>query len=272
MPTVSELLKTASRHVDRYDARVLLAHLLNCRKESFIAHPNRQVNNETASQFLDQINRVALGYPVPYLTQQQGFWSRQFYVTPDVLIPRPDTETVIEKILEITRWRPTLSILDLGTGSGCIAITLALEVPQASVTATDASQSALEVARENATRLKAEHIDFRLGSWYEPIGKQTFDIIVSNPPYIVPNDPHLPALRYEPQSALNDGVDGLSHIRTIVTQAPAHINPDGWLLLEHGYDQGKQVRELLRTSHFIEVDTIKDYGGNERITFGHIPA
>jgi len=269
MPSVAELLRTAAGRVARPDARILLSSVLGVPKESFIAHPEREVAEADAKRFLSMIDKAAQGYPIPYLTGLQAFWCRDFLVTPAVLIPRPDTETVVETALSLVKTIQRPRILELGTGSGCIAVTLALERTDATVQATDVSSEALKIAEQNARRLDAPEIAFSLGSWFDAIPRDVvFDLIVSNPPYIEPDDEHLVALRYEPIGALTDGVDGLSDIRAIATGSLQHLAPGGFLVLEHGYDQGAAVREILLAAGFSACRTIRDLGGNERCTVG----
>ena len=268
MTTIGELLRQGFARIDRYDARLLLCHVLECTKESLITKQNCVVDPESVDRYLQAIEQAADGYPVPYILGYHGFWNRSFHVTPDVLIPRPDTETLVENVLSLLDDSAAPRILEMGVGSGCIAVTLALELPDAHVVATDISEKALVVAQANARRLGADNITFLCGSWYEPV-EDLFDIIVSNPPYIEPDDEHLPALRYEPLGALTDGVDGLSDIRTIAHGAAEHLRPGGYLVVEHGYDQGEAVRAIFESNAFQGVRTVKDLGQNDRITIGH---
>ena len=273
MSTVAELLRAASGRVARTDARILLSSVLDAPKESFIAHPEREVSDADERRFLSILEKAAAGCPIPYLTGLQAFWSRDFLVTSAVLIPRPDTETVVETALSLMGSVPNPRILELGTGSGCIAVTIALERPDATVHATDASPEALAVAKQNAERLDAARIRFSLGNWLEAVPADAlYDLIVSNPPYIEPGDEHLEALKYEPIDALTDGVDGLSDIREIASNARSHLTPGGYLVLEHGYDQGEAVRSILQACGFASCRTVRDLGGNERCTVGQNPA
>lgn len=269
MATIGELLRQGFAQIDRYEARLLLTHVLQCTKETLITKQDCVVDPESSDRYLQAVQQVAAGYPVPYILGYQGFWGRDFLVTPDVLIPRPDTETLIENVLNLLADKKSPRILEMGVGSGCIAVTLALERPDARVTATDVSARALDVARNNARRLGADNVTFDCGSWYEPV-RGVFDLIVSNPPYIEPDDEHLPALRYEPIGALTDGVDGLSDIRTIVAGAFAHLHSDGHLAIEHGYNQGRAIRSIFEHHGFHEVHTVKDLGQNERVTIGRL--
>lgn len=264
--TIRAALQSGAVQIGRLEAMILLAHVLGKSKEFLIAHDDEALATDAKLRFDMLVSLRAAGTPIPYITGHQEFFSRDFLVTDAVLIPRPDTEVLIEQALLVAPRQPR--VIDLGTGSGCIAATLALELPQACVTATDKSEAALAIAKENARRLGAK-IDFRLGSWWESVGaEERFDLIVSNPPYIRPDDEHLAALGNEPSSALVGGEDGLACLRDIVAGAMAHLTPNGWLLLEHGFDQGEAVRSLLCDAGFAAVRTKKDYGGNDRVTMG----
>lgn len=269
MRTVNELLRWSFERLDRYEARLLLMHVSGLSKTELITKQTATLPPEQEQRFVDAVHQAADGYPIPYILGYHGFWGRDFRVTPDVLIPRPDTETLVEHALECVRGIERPAILELGVGSGCIAVTLALETPGARVVAGDISEGALAVARGNAQTLGADNVSFVHGSWFEPV-EGTFDLIVSNPPYIDPNDEHLPALRHEPLGALTDGVDGLSDIRQIVQGARQHLKPNGWLIIEHGYDQGEAVRRLFEEAGFSAVRTVKDLGENDRITLGRL--
>lgn len=272
MATIKEVLFAVARRIDRFEARLLLAHLLQCRREYFITHDNDELSDEVLTRYEALIARREAGEPVPYIIGEQEFFSRPFHVREGVLIPRPDTETLIETVLaEIDRCQAK-TLLDMGTGSGCIAITLALENPSLCVSASDFSEKALKVAQENAKTLGAD-IKFYHGSWYEALSADMrFDMIVSNPPYIHPQDEHLAALQYEPITALTDGVDGLKDLRAIVTGAPNHLTSQGFLAMEHGWDQGQAVRNLFDPEIWCDVKTIKDLGDNDRVTMGRLKA
>lgn len=264
--TIAEHLAAAALQIGRFEAHVLLAHVLGKSREYLIAHDDEVLPPEQATAFELVVSMRLAGTPVPYLTGRQEFFGRWFKVDDSVLIPRPDTEVLIEQTLLVAGKTP--SILDLGTGSGCIAVTLALELPGARVTATDKSPEALAVCRANARALGAD-VRTLEGVWFDALPEgETFEIIVSNPPYIHPQDEHLLALEFEPVSALTDGVDGLEDLRRIIKGAMSRLTPGGWILLEHGFDQGPAVRELLETADFAGVRTKKDYGGNDRVTMG----
>ena len=225
------------------------------------------------------VARRSLGHPVAYLLGTREFYSRDFAVSPDVLIPRPETETLVEAALErvAAGCRPReggdpVSILDLGTGSGAIAITLACELSHADVTATDCSAAALQVAKANAAA-HAARVDFALGEWYAPVAGRRFDLIVSNPPYVAARDPHLAEgdLRFEPRGALTDeSADGLDSLRAIVAGAAAHLNPGGWLLVEHGHDQAGGVAALMAQAGCAERLSIPDLAGIARVAGARI--
>lgn len=264
--TIRAALSDAAPKIGRFEACVLLAHVLGSTREHLIAHDEQELTEQQRMTFDLFVNSRLAGMPVPYLTGRQEFYGRYFAVSEHVLIPRPDTEVIVEQALIVAPKAP--SVLDLGTGSGCIALTLAKECPGARVTATDVSEEALSVARANAKALGAQ-ADFRLGSWWSPVKDgETFDVIVSNPPYIRAGDEHLGALSFEPQAALTDGGDGLSCLREIISGAMAHLSKGGWLLTEHGYDQGEAAAEMFRSAGFAAVHTVKDYGGNDRVTLG----
>lgn len=271
MTTVQELLRLNHGGVSRSEARLLLAHRLGVRPEALIMHPEKTVENACVLAFCQDLEKAEAGYPIPYLTGLQAFWGRDFVVTPAVLIPRPDTETLVEAALH-TIADKALTVLELGTGSGCIAVTLALEKPKTTVVATDISEEALTVARENARRLQADNLTFRAGEWFGAVEPgEKFDLIVSNPPYIAEGDRHLPALRWEPVTALTAGVDGLDDIRRIAAEALFHLRDNGVLAFEHGYDQGAAVRNILQQLGYRSIVTLRDLGDNDRVTQGFVP-
>ncbi len=269
--SLGEALARAAARIDRVDARVLLREASGATAAQLVAFPERALSPDAARCFLDWLARREQGEPVAHILGQREFYGRMFRVAPATLIPRPDTELLVELALHQLQRRARPAILDLGTGSGAIAISLALERPDAELSAVDFSPAALEVAQNNALALGARVI-FRLGSWFAPTAEQRFDCIVSNPPYIAENDPHLAQgdLRFEPITALAAGPDGLDDIRHIVMQAPRHLHPEGWLLLEHGYDQAPAVRSLLEASGFKGVSSWRDLAGIERVSGGHL--
>jgi release factor glutamine methyltransferase len=275
MLTLKAALEEATATIGRTDAQVLLAHVLGVDRAHLVANPMR-VLTETQDARMDMLAaHRALGQPVAYLTGRREFYGRMFAVGPDVLIPRPETETLVDAALERLESLPGDEVLDLGTGSGALAVTLACERPGARLTATDASDAALEVASANASALGcAARLSLVQGAWYGPVASRRFDLIVSNPPYVAADDPHLTQgdLRFEPRSALTDGSgDGLDSIRAIVAGAPRHLNPGGWLLLEHGYDQAEAVAALLRRAGLVETVSLPDLAGIPRVAGGKMP-
>lgn len=268
MRTVGDLLKEASREIDRSEALLLLAKTLQCRKERLIAHPEVVVSDEDGALFLGDVSRVKKGFPTTYLLGIQSFWGRDFKVTPDVLIPRPDTETLLEVSLSLLKERKSPRILDLGTGSGILAISLALEVPEASVTALDISAKALDVARENARNLRA-NVRFLESNWFSKLNdNEFFDLIVSNPPYIHKDDKHLENLSFEPRIALTDDADGLTNYRLIIPEAFNYLSESGILAFEHGFNQGEAVRKIFDdTQLYRKAITVTDLGSRERVTY-----
>ena len=273
--TVQAALDEASAAIGRVDARVLLAHQLGVDRAWLAANPMHVLSESEDARVDLAVAQRSLGHPVAYLVGKREFYGRDFAVGPDVLIPRPETETLVEAALAVLR-RPRDDggplVLDLGTGSGAIAATLACECPQLRVVATDASAAALELARANARALGcAERIEFLEGSWYAPLGDRRFDLVVANPPYVAAGDEHLAQgdLRFEPPRALTDGsADGLDSIRAIVAGAAAHLVEGGWLLFEHGYDQAGAVARLLAQAGFRDLVTIADLAGIPRVAGG----
>ena len=268
MRKVGDLLREASCEIDRSEALLLLAKTLRSKKERLIAHPELEVSDSDGALFFRDVSRVKEGFPTTYLLGIQSFWGRDFKVTPDVLIPRPDTETLLETSLSLLKEKKSPRILDLGTGSGILAISLALEVPEASVTALDVSTKALDVARENARNLKT-NVRFLESNWFSNLEAGTlFDLIVSNPPYIHKDDSHLENLSFEPRTALTDDADGLTNYRLIIPEAHKYLSCDGILAFEHGFDQGEAVREIFDNSRlYKKAVTVTDLGGRERVTY-----
>jgi release factor glutamine methyltransferase len=279
MPTIGEALADARAALkqaltldDReagLEARLLLGHALERPRAYLLAHGNETVAARPFEHFRTLLRRRLAAEPVAYILGQREFFGLDLEVTPDVLIPRPDTELLVESALACLPAQAPCEVLDLGTGSGALAIALAKQRPQARLTAIDRSLAALAVARRNACRLGAAHIRFVASDWFDALAPgQRFDLIVGNPPYVAEDDPHLCSLGHEPRSALVSGRDGLDAIRRIVRDAPRHLRPGGALLLEHGYDQGKACRELFRQSGFGDVETERDLAGLERVTKG----
>lgn len=273
MQRIDALLRDASARIDPADAALLLAHALGRSRGWLYAHGDEVPEPALLRRFEALLARRLGGEPVAYLTGTRGFWTFELQVTPDTLIPRPETERLVELALERLQPGAALRIADLGTGSGAIALALALERPRAQVVATDASAAALAVAQRNAVALGAGNVSFRQGSWFEPLAGERFDLVASNPPYVAQGDPHLSRgdLRFEPAAALSSGADGLGDLRTIVRDAPGHLLPGGWLLLEHGFDQGAAVRALLEDAGFGDVATARDLEDRERTSLGRWP-
>tara|TARA_B100000989_G_scaffold287517_1_gene257212 strand:+ start:930 stop:1775 length:846 start_codon:yes stop_codon:yes gene_type:complete len=255
------------------DSEVLLAHVLKKTRSYFRAWPEKVLTPNELKAFQHLIEQRKTGQPIAYLTGEREFWSRSFNVSPDVLIPRPDTELLIDIVQENFSPDQAFSILDLGTGSGIIAITLALEFKNATVTAVDISEKALSMAKKNARQHKADHIQFILSSWFKNIPKNRFDLIISNPPYISPNDQHLREgdVRFEPNSALIAQDNGLDDFKKIITKASVFLNPKGTILLEHGFQQGAIVKNLLESSGFVQIRHYQDIQGHVRATLGKKP-
>lgn len=270
LDTIAELLTHARREIDGADAEVLLASALGQGRSWLVAHAGDRVDAVVAARFHADMERRVAGEPVAYLTGLQGFWSLDLEVGPDTLIPRPETELLVECTLARIPDETPARIADLGTGSGAIALAIASERPRALVIATDTSSAALDVAKRNAARHDIAHVEFRCGDWFAPLRGERFDIIASNPPYIPQGDLHLGQgdLRFEPHAALASGADGLDAIRTIAGQARAHLTSGGWLLLEHGWDQGDAVRTLLICAGFVDVETVLDLENRDRVTAG----
>jgi len=267
------LLRAAIERIERADAEALLLHALGRDRAWLFAHGRDAVPAPVAEGFDALVARRVAGEPVAYLTGRRGFWTLDLAVTPATLIPRPETELLVELALARLDARPGRRALDLGTGSGAIALAIASERPQLEVVATDASAAALEVARGNAATHGLGNVAFRLGPWWTPLAGEQFDLVASNPPYISANDPHLAQgdLRFEPASALASGADGLDDIGLIVDGAPAHLRANGWLLLEHGWDQGAAVAALLKARGFDDVATEQDLEHRDRVTLGRWP-
>lgn len=268
--TIDLLLRQAAASIERVDAELLLAHALGRSRAWLFAHAGDAVDADAAARFLDLVARRGAGEPVAYLVGAQGFWTLALEVGPATLIPRPETELLVELALARIAPDAVARMADLGTGSGAIALAIAKERPHAAVVATDASEAALDIARRNAVRNRIANIGFRHGDWFAPLAGERFDLIASNPPYIAEGDPHLDQgdLRFEPASALSSGADGFDAIRTIIRDAPAHLRGGGWLLLEHGWEQGEAVRTLLAEAGFTDVETARDLEDRDRVTLG----
>ena len=274
MTTIKEILTEARTRLKgpeaSFDAELLLEAICAISRSRQFSHPDEQLLEDQVEQYKSALERRLSGEPLAHITGRRGFWDVDLRVTPDVLIPRSDTEILVEQALQRIPYNASWQIADLGTGSGAIAIVIARERPQCELTATDNSAAALALARENATALGVNNISFVAGSWGQPLKLRQFDVILSNPPYIRTDDPHMLGgdLPAEPIQALVSGSDGMDAIRRIIEDSATCLKPNGWLLLEHGYDQAAEVSDLLQHADFNEIFTQKDYGGNSRVTGG----
>ena len=275
MTIIASLLRAAQlpdSPTARLDAELLLAAALGKSRSYLHTWPEKIVSSESALIFADYLQRRRAGEPVAYILGQQGFWNLDLEVAPHTLIPRPDTELLVETALQLLPATPA-NVLDLGTGSGAIALALASERAAWQVTAVDRVLEAVALAERNRQRLALDNVTVLNSHWFSALADHRFDLIISNPPYIAAGDVHLAEgdVRFEPESALVAGPDGLDDIRQIVAAAPQHLNPGAWLMLEHGYDQGAPVRDLLQGAGFTQVESRKDLGAHERITLGRLP-
>jgi len=268
--SIGEAWRLARQRLDRLDARLLVEHVASCSHADLLAHPTKPLSAPQARKLDALVRRRASGEPLAYLVGSAGFYGRQFAVTADVLVPRPETELLVELALERLRNVREPAVVDLGTGAGVLAVSLKRLCPQATVVAVDLSAAALAVARLNAG-LHAARVRFVEGDWFEPLAGERFDLVVANPPYVAVTDPHLESggLPFEPRMALTDGVaggDGLDCTRVIVGGAATHLLPGGWLLVEHGHDQAAAVRQMLRHAGFSGMTTWSDLSGIDRVT------
>lgn len=258
------------------DAKVILSHLLNQSQTYLFTWPEKHIDDAVLAQFESAIAKRQTGQPVAYIIGKRDFWTLSLETSPHTLIPRPDTEVLVEKVLDWALAKqshtPTaeMTICDLGTGTGAIALALASELPTAKVTGVDFLEEAVALAKHNSKQNHIENTQFIQSNWFSAIAQQQFDIIVSNPPYIEDTSPYLVEgdVRFEPKSALTSGADGLDDIRHITKLAPSYLKDGGLLAFEHGFEQGESVRQLLSNEGFSNVQTIRDYGGNDRVTLG----
>jgi release factor glutamine methyltransferase len=274
--TVSELLErvikelSATSSSGRLDAELLLAHVLDCPRSFMRSHSEETVAPAATARIHELMARRRAGEPVAYITGERDFWSLELELDASVLIPRPETELLVEVALEVLPVEAHSRVLELGTGSGAIALAIACERPNVRVTATDNATPALAVACQNAERLEISNVSFLAGSWYDPVGAMHFDLIVSNPPYVAADDPALSTgdLRFEPKAALTPGRTGLEAIEQIAARACEHLRPGGWLAVEHGAEQGAAVRALFSQHGLSTIRTRQDLAGHERVTAG----
>lgn len=269
----SHLQQAMQAGLPRLEAQMLLLHALGRAPHErawLLAHDDQALPPAQAQRFAQLCTARLDGQPMAYLTGRKHFYGLELHVDARVLDPRPDTEILVDWALELLPTDAPARVLDLGTGSGAIALALAQARPQAQLSAVDASADALAVARANAERFGLT-LQWQQGNWLQPVAGQRFELIVSNPPYIAESDPHLPALRHEPALALSSGPDGLDALRELAAQAPAQLVSGGWLLLEHGHDQGRAVRDLLLAAGLQQVSTRRDLAGHERCTGGQRP-
>jgi release factor glutamine methyltransferase len=254
------------------DVRCLLQVVLQVNHAFLLCHPEFQLSNEQYAHYSALFERRLAGEPIAYLLGEREFFGLKFKVTPATLVPRPETELLVEMALQRIPHQGASCVLDMGTGSGAIALSIAHERPKTEVVAVDASESALEIARLNMQQLNLNNVKLIHSDWFTALQGECFDVIISNPPYIAADDAHLTQgdLRFEPRTALASGADGLDDIRCICAHAKSHLNAQGWLLLEHGYNQAESVRALLRQSGFFDVFSAQDLAGIERVSGGKI--
>jgi len=264
--------RLANQQEGRREAEILLGHLLDRARGWLLAFSEQPLTADQAARFTALVERRAAGEPVAYLLGERGFWRFDLSVSPATLIPRPETELLVELALERLPPLAEWAVADLGTGSGAIALAIALERPHCRVVAVDSSSAALSVATENGRRLGLNQVEWRHGEWYGPLQGERFALLLANPPYIAEGDPHLKQgdLRFEPRSALAAGADGLDDLRQLIAGAAAHLLPGGWLLLEHGFDQGPAVTQLLHEAGLAEIFTQQDLAGCDRVSGGRL--
>jgi release factor glutamine methyltransferase len=272
--SVQRLLNEAN--LARLDAEVLLAHVLRRPRSSLIAHAEQCIERQAAARYRTLVTRRAAGEPLAYLVGEREFWSLPLIVSEAVLIPRPESELVVERALALlpevrTHAAGMRRVADLGTGCGAIALALASARSDWKLLATDLSASALQVARENARRLQLTQIEFVEGDWFAPLAARRFDAIVSNPPYVAAGDASLQALRYEPAAALSPGPSGMEALRHLIAQAPNHLAAGAWLVLEHGADQALEVAAALVAAGYARVRCHRDLAGRDRVTEAQWP-
>lgn len=255
---------------ERQENAWLLESITRIDSFDLLMKKEQELTAEQQQAYIAGLARIEAGEPLAYVTGSQPFWTLDLKVTKDTLVPRPDTEILVETVLKLDLPEDA-RIADLGTGTGAIALSLASERPSWSLVASDVYEPTLEVAKYNAEQHEIENVSFVLGSWLKPFGRQFFDVIVSNPPYIDANDVHMKDLATEPKRALVSAKNGLADIEDIIQQAKKHLTVEGWVVLEHGYDQADAVQHLFKQAGYRQVRTVKDYGGNDRVTLGQWP-
>ena len=273
---INDAFKYAKQKLDssnyrRIDSEILLCSILNCNRTKLYAYPDKVLSFDDKKKYKELINKRSEGYPIAYLTKQKEFWGHTLHINDNILIPRPETELLVEKALELTSIFSLNKILELGTGSGAIAIAIASEKPNVNIKATDIKDNIIKIARKNADLYEIKNIKFVKSNWFSDIKKNNFDLIVSNPPYVSGDDPVLrnSDIRFEPVSALVSSNDGLDDLKKIIRESSNYLKNNGWLVVEHAYDQGAKVRKLFLENKFTS-KTIKDYNKLERITFGRL--
>ena len=275
MPTLQSLLTSSASTLPDIsdtadlDVEVLLCHVLKKNRTYLRTWPEKQLTQSQQEQFNQLLKQRQLGQPIAYIVGTREFWSRDFHVNSDVLIPRPDTETLIELCLQLVQHKPNAKLIDLGTGSGIIAITLAAECPQLKITAVDSSIKALHTAKKNAQLNQTENIRFIHSDWFDQITNESFDFVVSNPPYIAPEDPHLSQgdVRFEPNSALISPQQGLHDIAHISEHSQHQLNNGGYLIFEHGYKQKQSVHDILQKNHYQNIQCLHDLSKHPRVSY-----
>lgn len=265
---LSSSIKQLGSNEASLEVQLLLKHVLKVNHAWLITHADDEISSEHYEQFQALLKRRLSGEPIAYILGEREFYGLTFKTTPDTLIPRPDTETLVNTALEKLSKDDSAQVLDLGTGTGAIALAIAKHRPKAHITAADYAEGALAVAKENAAYLSIHNVTFTQSNWFDALANQAFDVIVSNPPYIEEGDPHLSQgdLRFEPRAALTSGTDGLDDIRAIILGAKRNLKPGGWLMLEHGYNQANSVANLFKKSAFNHIAHANDLAGITRVT------